>query len=252
MVPSYRGVPATATFEDSKHGDSLPAMPSWDNATTHRVEVTEPAPKKNEDVEMGHLNPRQARGGYDQVPLSPASPTGAVPGYFANHSQNPYQSSTEYGTTRMTPQHTGYNQGFEPAPIPTSPAPTYQTHAHQPSTGDRFMTGAASPSPHHYQQQPSPSYPPSSTMYEPSYNDNYAPRSNTFSPPPAGTATADSYAPRQNTFSPPPAGSMPAATSYQSYDYSPSYEAQTSPKDARPPSLLQVGRKAVPGSRREV
>jgi hypothetical protein len=243
MAPSYRGVPQTATFEDSKGGDSLPAMPSWDNATTHRVEVNEPAPMKKDDVEMGHLNPRQARGGYDQVPLSPASPTGAAPGYFAAH--NPYQSSQDIGTTRMSPQPTGaaYGHGFEPAPIPNSPAPTYQTHAHQPSNSDRFMTGAAAPSPYHQQQQHSPpsSYAPSSTVYEPSYN-NYN----------------DSYAPRQNTFSPPPAGTMPAGSGsgYQSYSnssYAPAYETPvTSPKDARPPSLLQVGRKAVPGSTREV
>lgn len=232
-------------------------MPSWDNATTHRVEVNEPAPRKNQDVEMGHLNPRQARGGHDQPLLSPASPTGAVPGYFANHSPDPYQSSTEIGTTRMTPQHTGYNQGFEPAPIPASPAPTYQTHVHQPSSGDRFMAGAVSPAPHHYQQQPEPNYHSSnSPAYYNDHHDSYnypTNRDNNFSPPPAGTATAHSYAPRSNTFSPPPAGTMPAAShGYQSYDYAPAFEAQTSPKDARPPSLLQVGRKAVPGSRREV
>lgn len=210
----------------------MPAMPSWDNATSHRVAVNEPAHRKDDDMEMGHLNPRQARGGYDQVPLSPASPTGAVPGYFANHS--PYQSQ-DIGVQRRSPQPTGYGygQGFDPSPIPSSPAPTYQTHAHQPSTGDRFMSGAASPAPHQYQQHTSSSYAPSSTNYEPShYNDSYAPRSNTFSPPPAGT--------------------MPSSSGYQSYNYSPTFEAQTSPKEARPPSLLQVGRKAVPGSMREV
>lgn len=225
-APTYRGVPQTATFEDSKGGDSLPAMPSWDNAITHRVEVNEPLPaKQNGDVEMGHLRP--TRGGYDQVPLSPTSPTGAAPGYFANQPTHPYQS--DIGAQR---QVNGYSNGFEPAPVPSSPAPTYQTHAHQPSAGDRFAAGAAAPSPYGY-RQPSPSYAPSSTNYEPSYQDSYAPRSNTFSPPPAGT--------------------MPASSNYDSYNnYTPAYEPQTSPRDVRPPSLLQVGRKAVPGSTREV
>jgi hypothetical protein len=235
-APAYRGVPQTATFEDSKGGDSLPAMPSWENATSHRVEVNEPPPKRTEDVEMGRLNPQgnnmyNNRGGYDQIPLSPTSPSGAVPGYFANQSTHSYQS--DIGAQRMGPQQTGYSQGFQPSPIPSSPAPTYQTHAHQPSSGDRFMAGAASPSPYQYQHNNS-SYAPSSTNYEPSYHDNYAP------------------APRSNTFSPPPAGTMPSSSSYNAFNSSPAFETQSSPRDARPPSLLQVGRKAVPGSQREI
>ncbi|ETN39554.1 uncharacterized protein HMPREF1541_05780 [Cyphellophora europaea CBS 101466] len=228
MAPTYRGVPQTATFEDSKGGDTLPAMPTWDNATTHRVEVQEPPRHRPDDVEMGRLNPGYSKGGYDQVPLSPASPTGAVPGYFPPQQSHPYQS--DMGAQRMNHQSTGYGHGFDPAPIPSSPAPTYQTHAPHPSTGDRFMSGAASPPPHHYQSN-SPSYAPSSTNYEPSHND---------------------YSSRANTFSPPPAGTMPTGNSYSTYNNSSAFEAQTSPREARPPSLLQVGRKAVPGTRREV
>jgi hypothetical protein len=273
MAPAY-GAPQTARFEsDTKGGDALPAMPSWDNAVSHRVEVHDPQPKP-EDVEMGRLNPHSARNGYDQVPLSPTSPTHAIPGYFppgviaggAAAGATGYGSSSDLGNQRLNQQHTGYRGvEYDQPTVPTSPAPTYQTHAHQPS-GDRFIAGAASPSPYGYQTQQQTQHGNGSPYnHESPYQDDYNNRS--FSPP--------APTPRSNTFSPPPAGTMPTSNSYNSFNSTPSqyatpYEAPqqhsygysnnvTSPtyheaeaSGARPPSLLQVGRKAVPGSTREV
>ena len=205
---AYRGVPQTATFEDSKrHADSLPAMPSWDTATSRRVEdYSQPQTKGMDDMEMGAMGSyNTGRRGYDHVAAEPMSPTGPVPGNFGStptHAQH-----ADLGAQRMNNGYSNY------ASVPLSPAPTYQSQA--PAASDRFMTGAASPAPHQYQQNTS-SYAPSSTNYE---NDYSAPNH----------SQAPSYSAYNNT----------SSTAYDT-----GY--------ARPPSLLQVGRKAVPGSMREV
>ena len=250
MAPTYGG-PQTATFEsDTKGGDALPAMPSWDNAISHRVEVNDPAPRHNQDVEMGRLNPQNTRHGYDQVPLSPMSPSRAMPGYFPPQTNQPYAS--DISDERLPQQVTGYSHSnFEP----TSPAPTYQTHAQQPS-GDRFMPGTASPSPYGYHSQPANNnyYDSTPAPYYDSAPSAYAagamaPRSNSFSPPPAGTMpTSNSYNSFHNSGSPAP---YESSSPYQSHQRQSSYTDRGA-GGARPPPLLQVGRKAVPGSMREV
>ncbi|KAL2012067.1 hypothetical protein VTN00DRAFT_4785 [Thermoascus crustaceus] len=89
--PAYRGAQYArfdAPSNNKVDGDSLPPMPTWEGATTRRVEDTGP---RSEDVEMNRLSPtgqppgmaagagRQARGGYTEIPTSkPASPQ---PGY---------------------------------------------------------------------------------------------------------------------------------------------------------------------------
>ena len=229
QAPMAYGGAQTATFDTSKkiHEDSLPAMPSWDNARTHRVEDHSVSEKQFEDVEMGRLQPQQtgytARSGYSQVPNGPMSPTRDS----FNQQHQPYGS--DLGAQRM-PLSNSYND-FDHAP--SSPAPTYQTYAAAPApASDRFATGAASPSPYGYQNKSAPSYAPStnaSTRYEQTdYNSTYR---------------------HQPSVSPP---AMAGARS-PSFGYEPSYDnGHVSPQGVRPPSLLQVGRKAVPGSQREV
>ncbi|KIW09290.1 uncharacterized protein PV09_00207 [Verruconis gallopava] len=71
--PIYQNntVPQTATFEGKVHEDSLPAMPSWENATERRVEVIEDVKQPIESHEMEKLSPTGQK-----------SPT-PVPGYAA-------------------------------------------------------------------------------------------------------------------------------------------------------------------------
>ena len=238
---TYRGAPSTATFDVSSgkkiNEDSLPAMPSWDTAQTRRIEE-----KPREDVEMGRLppiqtQPQRTRNGYDQVPngpISPTSPTYSQNSYFATHPQN---QNSDLGAQRMGP-YDNYDD------TPHSPAPTY--HTTQPAT-DRFVPGAAAASPYSYQnqhQQAQSTYAPSSTQYQAtdfaSTHNSYAPQlspyyNHSVSPPPMHGARSPSFG--NNSYSPYGGGLSPPT---QDTGY------------ARPPSLLQIGRKAVPGSQREV
>ena len=237
---TYHGGPTTATFDTSSgrkiNEDSLPAMPSWDTAPTRRVE--DPAQEKlMQDVEMGRLAPilaqpqRTSRNGYNQVPngpMSPTSPTHSQNSYFATHPQN---QNADLGAQRIGP-YDSYDD------TPHSPAPTYHTNP-VPAT-DRFAPGAAAASPYSYQNhQNQSSYAPSSTQYQAtdfaSTHTAYAPQPSPYhsaSPPPMHGARSPSF----------------GNNSYLPYGASP----PQGNGGARPPSLLQVGRKAVPGSQREI
>jgi hypothetical protein len=239
---AYRSGPSTATFDVSSgivHEDSLPAMPSWDTAQTRRIEDHTPE-KRMDDVEMGHLPPvqtqvqRPARNGYDQVPngpISPTSPTYSQNGYFPNHQQH----NADLGSQRMG-QYNDYDD------TPHSPAPTYHTNP-VPAT-DRFMAGTASPIPYSYQttHQQQTSYAPSSTQYQAT---DFASTHTAYQPHPSSYHSTS-----------PPAMHGARPTSFGSNNYSPYGNRSVSPPqdvgNGRPPSLLQIGRKAVPGSRREV
>ena len=238
-APMYQG-PHTATFDSSKkiNDDSLPAMPSWDTARTHRVEDMSMAEQKHtEDLEMGHMGPQHtgynSRSGYNQVPNGPVSPTSPIHSQQGYFNQPPDSYHSDLGAQRMG-QTNSYND-FDRAPL--SPAPTYHTN---PTSGlaatDRFAPGANSPSPYQYQNQPthSPLYAPStnlSTRYEQTdYNSTH----------------------HHQSVSPPlMAGGRPPSFGHGAYDHA--YDSgHISPQNQRPPSLLQIGRKAVPGSNREI
>jgi hypothetical protein len=235
----YGAQPQFATFDASskKHEDSLPAMPSWDTAQSRRVE------DDTQDMEMKHLE-QQASGGqtlhgnqnaYAPVANGPISPVHSP----YHEQQDPYaQNASPYssGLGSQPPNQTPYSHDLPPnnytraplSPAPTyssGPAPTYRTTQpqrppmntnSQSFNSDRY--GASPPPP---QQQWSPV---GSTRYEPTEYPN-----NT-SPVGAGQGHFQSFAP------------APAERG--------SYQAPAG--QARPPSFLQVGRKPVGGSVREL
>ncbi|RMZ90021.1 hypothetical protein DV736_g2749, partial [Chaetothyriales sp. CBS 134916] len=235
--------PMTATFDTSKKvtEDSLPAMPSWDTARTRRVEdVSETEPKYGDDVEMGQLGPQQtgyvSREGYSQVPNEgPRSPT--LAGYVQQGRSGPstHAYGSDLGAQRMN-QGGSYRAGFDQQP--GSPAPTYRTYAVAPVIDRVGGAGGASPSPYYSRGPPahSPSYAPStntSTLYEQSrYTGTYG---------------------HQATSLPPMSGARsPNVGENAVYDSAYDNSYVTPPDSRQPPSLLQLGRKAVPGSMREV
>ncbi|KIW99080.1 uncharacterized protein Z519_00743 [Cladophialophora bantiana CBS 173.52] len=212
-------VPQFATFDDPStkrmiNEDALPPMPSWDTATKRRVEDTSEPPQQtaNGDLEMGRLDsqPQRMRGGYNSVPNRPMSPV-------SQNSQANYQNNFQ--------------------PIPLSPPPTYHSNSFAPSVAsnsDKFVAGAASPSPYEYSR---------GQQHQPGYHNAYAP-SNTVSTlyePPQNDYSSHRISmpkPYNPVSSPPPQAPYP--------------DSASSPYEARPPSFLQVGRKPVSGSMREV
>lgn len=148
--PAYRGAQYArfdAPSSNKVDGDSLPAMPTWEGATTRRVEDTSP---RSEDVEMNRLSPtgqqpgmaagagRQARGGYTEIPTSkPASPQ---PGYrgveepFARSRSprlDPFAAGGPgaVGAAVTTPyaQPYGGNAPYGNRPSPTNGPPNFHT-----------------------------------------------------------------------------------------------------------------------------
>jgi hypothetical protein len=154
--PAYRGL-QTATFDHSSRKadeDSLPAMPTWADATTRRVED----PSHPEEVEMDRLdNPehdvkqplqlhdgnvsmsgqRQARGGYQELPPhsphSPRPPLSPQPAYHDAYSAHdgPYHQQQSYFPSEDTlPAHPNPNSrsgsaspgGMGPSPLHPSSA----------------------------------------------------------------------------------------------------------------------------------
>lgn len=271
--------PQFATFDaptKKVNEDSLPAMPSWDDAQERRVEDTnheEPAQGHGDDVEMGRVNShnqnqqqRLGRGGYSQLSHGPASPVGsppygrpdeyfggvaAVAGGVASHPYNSDLGTQQLGPTRQQ----SYPSDFQPAP---SPAPTYATHDPQQNTllaaGDRFVPGAASPSPDQYNRRPfnSNQSPPPSNFSRPQRQN-----SDNFSRPYAPTISTQyepsNYPPSYR--SPPPRRESQSGFGYPRASQDGGYEnvnLNSPMAEQRPPSLLQVGRKPVMGSYREV
>lgn len=234
MAYGNPNIPQFATFDNSSakvNEDSLPPMPSWDNAATKRVEDhSQPAHQTaNGDLEMGRLDtqlPQRMRGGYNSVPNGPISPVSPNPQaeYFTNTGMS-HSYNSDLGAQRINPTGQGYDN-FDAVPL--SPPPTYRSNSNTHSlASDRFLVGAASPSPNDYNrqqhqqqsfeyQQPT-SYAPSapSTRYEPSDAD-YSSNTMNMHSPYNGQPDRDQH--------------------YQ----------------ARPPSFLQVGRKPVTGSFREI
>lgn len=204
--------PQFATFDAGNkrsanvHEDSLPTMPSWDNAPTRRVEDHTPQPRGS-DMEMERMLPHQGA-------TSPIR-------------DSPYQS--DLGTQRLG-QHQQHAQTdyYDPPTQPLSPAPTYYSTA-PPMAGalhDRFS-------------------PPQNDYHDTSYNNGN--RGYTPNPTPYPSSRESTQFAQSRAMSPPQHQDQYNYNSYPSQ--SQNYEQ---PQDVRPPSLLQVGRKPVAGSYREV
>lgn len=182
MPPPFRG-PQVAQFDSTPrhapspspappvHEDSLPAMPTWDDAVTRRVEdTTSPTSPRHEDMEMAPLNPSHqppgsahrlglGRSGYMELPTSTAADLPSPTGYrgqtydhvgaYTDYPPYPYETSSphEHGVSRYSP-------GPAPAPVPSTMPQTYvsepQPHYYQ----------SQQPAEHAYQEYPPPSSPP--------------------------------------------------------------------------------------------
>lgn len=210
--------PQFATFDAGTkgakiHEDSLPPMPSWDNAQTRRVE--DHSQSRGPDMEMERMLP--------QSPVREQS-YGQPQPYSSPVREQPYGQAQPYGSdlgAQRLDQRGGVNDYYD---TPLSPAPTYYSTtpaavaALPPSNRDRFS--------------PQQNYRNTSYSYGPSFSPSLTPypssrESTQFTPQSTATPSASSYSPYQ----PPP---------LQQND------------GVRPPSLLQVGRKPVAGSYREV
>ena len=206
--PAYE-FPRFATFDaPSKgaviHDDSLPAMPSWENATSKRIERY-----SHNDLEMGRLESQGAhgavlpgipgsRGGYAQVP--PQSPTDHGPDiYRGAQTTHPYGS--DLGAQRLATHDTGY------------PGYSSTANATYDSAQDR----------------------PFSAPYE--------------SQNALGTYGRSPVSPTQHTLAP---LTSTTSTRYEPTEYQAPSTSYNSANQQRPPSLLQVGRKPVSGSAREI
>jgi len=243
MAYQQANTPQWATFDTSSNKkideDSLPPMPSWDTAQTRRVEdLSEPGHQPNGDLEMGRLSSqpqRMTRGGYSQVPsglpVSLSSPTlrHNVPAENFNGVGTTHPYNSDLGAQRL-----GHGSGYDGSgydgsqPSPLSPAPTYHTNPLSVAADhntDRFAAGAASPSPAEYNRTHFQS------SYEPSVSTRYE---------------ATEYPP-STAHMPYPTTSPPVGERGASFGYQPPAALQQ-----RPPSFLQIGRKAVRGSMREI
>ncbi|KAK5098244.1 hypothetical protein LTS08_006377 [Lithohypha guttulata] len=192
----YNG-PQFATFDAGNkrsapiHEDSLPAMPSWDNAQTRRVQDT-PSQPRGSEVEMEHMLPQSPIREYHNSDLGtqrPNRPEGLNNNYYNNE--------------------------------PLSPAPTYATTAP--------MAGAFSNQQH---DRFSPRLQHHDNPFDTGIPSNNAPY-------PSSRESVQFAAQRSMS---------PHMAPYNPYN-SPSYDQ---PQAGRPPTLLQVGRKPVAGSYREV
>ena len=230
-----------ATFETPSkgriHEDSLPAMPSWDTATSRKVEDQ----SETNDMEMGHLasqpryttgiatnGARTGRDGYSQIADQPSSPFGNGPAAYQG-ADTTHAYVSDLGTQRLAAQDIGYG-GYN------SGAAASSSYA-QNQYSDRPLYGARPPS---YRTSPPSEY------GQGSYGQGSLPPMNRLSMPNAAAYNNSYIAPQS-----PPAQWSPT----ESTRYAPTTIAESqhiSPTGYRPPSLLQAGRKPVPGSGREV
>jgi hypothetical protein len=226
------------------NGDALPAMPSWDQATSRRVEDT-----NRQDVELADLEKRQShldgqlngtvlahgptgRGGYSQVLSNPPTPNAEYPStYRDNEVTNPYTSApTAYGAGAATA--TGVGAGY----ARTSPPQLQYPTAHELDHGQKY-------------QRVSPLAVQSNFGYG-NADTSYGQANTTPSPynerPPQNAVN--------NSYSSHNIASSPVSRTQHQRDYTPytpststQYEPSTSPPSQsvgdRPPSLLQPGRK---------
>lgn len=191
----YNG-PQFATFDTGNkrgaavHEDSLPAMPSWDNAQTRQVERTSlPPPARGDNMEMERM-----------LPQSPARE----------------HYTADIGAQSLRQQHPGANNDYY-NDTPLSPAPTYRT------TATPIGAGAYSQS-HHDRFSPQPqrdhfSPQPQHNQFSSPYN------SNTGSAPYPASRESVQYGSHRG-MSPP---SAPSYTSYNSTVYEPEHQGVRPP-----------------------
>ncbi|KAL9092888.1 MAG: hypothetical protein Q9165_004306 [Trypethelium subeluteriae] len=210
--PTYSTKPQFARFDVSKkggvggpHDDALPAMPSWDDATSHKVEVEEDEPE-GEGTEMQHLDPSNNQPGTHPTPMRSQQNTptnlyggaasAAIPGYAANNNNN-NNNNNNYSRSNLSQPSSQANpyatNQQHASPYHTSPSPTYSRPAAStapysppvspPQPGYRGSpvaagSGYVSPPPVQHQQQggyASSAYSESNYGYAPSGSTRYEP-----------------------------------------------------------------------------
>ncbi|KAJ9650288.1 hypothetical protein H2198_010409 [Neophaeococcomyces mojaviensis] len=211
--PQFATFDAPSNRDIKTNEDSLPAMPSWSNATTRQVE--DHSQRQGHNMEMGRMQaqPQRTRGAYSQI--APSSPV------REDYPQSQHHAS-DLGAQRLDQHRNHSYDEFQETPL--SPAPTYYSTVPPAGTYRSTPQNTVSPPPQNHYANAAP-YPSSreSTLFESQSN-------------------SQSYAPRSIA--------PPAAPSYSPYE---SYQSpQQDPHGAHTPSLLMVGRKPVPNSYREV
>lgn len=168
----YRGAPQTATFDapgkkQNYNEDSLPAMPSWNTATSRHELVQE-----EEDVEMRKMDQTQPQ--YNNAAQSQPFLAGTAQPYHEQNSTERYYNArdeADIGNMQSNPyQDYDNHQQFATSPVAT-PGP--QTNYAQ--TGYQ----QANYNPPNYQSYSSPQ----STVYEPNYAPSVPPSYHTAAPP---------------------------------------------------------------------
>lgn len=177
MMYNHNG-PQFATFDAGTksvkiHEDSLPHMPSWDNAATRRVE--DHSQPRNSEMEMERMLPQSP---VREQPYHQPQP------YSSTIQEQPYGQpqpySSDLGTQRLDQRSDAH--GFYDTPL--SPAPTYYSNppaagALAPSNSDRFY-----PQQHYH-----------NTSYERSFSPGLAPYPSSRE---STQFTYDSYQSQQN------------------------------------------------------
>jgi hypothetical protein len=167
-APPVYDAPKYAQFDTPNRGskpsdDALPHMPSWENATTKKVEDT-----SAQDLEMNRLDPstgqnvaaigRPGRSGYHEVPSQPSSPRFQQnQGYRGTEPTNPYfNPAHEVDPATIGVASSGYDHN-----------PSYQDHRPNQALYSRSqgsLPSQSSHSPHPFrQQQPHAAYSPTSS-----------------------------------------------------------------------------------------
>ncbi|KXT03584.1 hypothetical protein AC578_9992 [Pseudocercospora eumusae] len=259
---AYRGAPvaSTATFDaPSKkfNEDALPAMPSWQNAQSRRVE-------SDEEVELEKM---------DHTSPTHTSPEHQQDAFVANSQDNfgtDRYNSAQSGDLGASGMHANpYNQYStqQPQHYPASPYGNQTPYDNQGRSHNAtgYFTGAqTSPSPHEqappspygaqntYNNNPAELYSPNSFMSPVSPNQYRSPMAGGFHT--AGRASPLSYAPTTAEYY--DRAQQPSYAPSNAYEPStaPSYEYHTEVPMASPltPPALTPGRKPVNGGWREV
>lgn len=274
-ISTYRGA-RTAQFDSASqrapgpgskiNEDALPAMPTWDNAVTRRVEDTSP---DDDAMEMTPLNPsaqqqrQQPPPQQQQYGMMPAARrNGApynseMPAYGASH-PGPYQQSTPaygyapYDSHAAQPGRNSPSTAQALSPSPSSPYEDYSygNYPPQPAQAHSFM-----PLPqqqhhhHHHQYDPVPqAMSPSADMPSHTAFQQQQPSFGA-TPPPTYVSDYHSGQPQPAYRSYSPAHSAHPASPPPPFSSAPEHELD---EPGRPPSLLQSGRKPVPRSWRDV
>ncbi|KAH8427808.1 uncharacterized protein LDX57_005513 [Aspergillus melleus] len=288
----YRGAQVARFDSPSSPGhskfneDALPAMPSWDNAVTRRVEDSDP---HSDAMEMEPLN--AANQPPHRTPSAPRPNAGGYSGagyngsdYGSDYNDGGYNGGGRHGPGYMgvTPVRTGGPSGFHPesrahdipraytpqSPAVGSPAPMHPYeqqpyHDYSPANGANPWN-SVSPAPRAYTPQPQymatgPAMSPSAEAPRPI---PYRQPSPGFAQAPMGHSISPMDGPRPIPYRQPSPGFNQAPV-YQAMSPSipssppPPFTSTAAPHEmtadpGRPPSLLQSGRKPAPNSYRDV